>query len=194
MDAALQELEKNFSYIINEYHIPENISSINKNIVHPIIGGCIIAGLVGIGAVYVDEKKKKITSSDIPDELTEINKEKFYRLICKYCDEKGYTETQLYDKACVSKAVYSNIRGMAIKGATYVPSKITVLCLCIALHLTPLQSQELLNLVGYSLSNNITIDKIVSWCLEQKKYEYDVRTLNDCIYEKIGVSPFIKLN
>ena len=76
----------------------------------------------------------------------------------------------------------------------YVPGKITVLALCIALKLTLKQTQEMLWLVGYSLSNNIKTDKIIAWCLEHTEYDCTVENINDIIYDKIGESPFIRYN
>ena len=184
MNEGGNELSKNFTYIVKEYQIPF-FGSFGA----PFM--CIISGILG---GVVAGAKKKLTSSDVPDDVLSINREKFYQMLCNYCDKLGYSETQLYDNACVSKAVYSNIRSMSVKGKTYVPSKHTVMCLCIALHLSVSQAQEMLNLVGYSFSNNVVVDKIISWCLEHREYEYDVRTINDVIYEKIGESPFLKLN
>lgn len=188
MNEGSSELQNKFEYIVEEYQIPISrilgCASITSWL--PFVGG--VAGVI-VGGV-----KKKLTSNDIPDDVIGINREKFYQMLCDYCDQLGYSETQLYDKACVSKAVYSNIRSMAAKGKTYVPSKVTVMCLCIALRLTVTQAEEMLNLVGYSFSSNLRIDKIISWCLEHREYEYDVRTINDVIYEKIGESPFLKLN
>ena len=197
MNEGSNELSKNFTYIVKEYQIPilENLRGCAAASVVPMSLSFLVGGVAGVVLGKTGtEIKKKLTSGDIPDNVLGINREKFYQMLCKYCDQLGYSETQLYDNACVSKAVYSNIRSMSVKGKTYVPSKHTVMCLCIALHLSVSQAQEMLNLVGYSFSNNVVVDKIISWCLEHREYEYDVRTINDVIYEKIGESPFLKLN
>ena len=131
------------------------------------------------------------TLEDISNKFLIVDKAKFYRLLCTYCDEQGYTEPQLYQKANISKAVYSNIRSMAVND--YIPKKETALCLCIALHLTLSQAQEMLQLLGYSLSNNSIIDKIIAWCLHHGKNKYDVQEINNFIYTKTGKSPLINL-
>ena len=199
MNEASNKLREKFTYIANEYQIPfSSIVAVRGVATAAVVTSMSVPFFLGAVFCGSDAKKKdvkkKLTSSDVPDDLLSINREKFYQMLCKHCDQLGYSEVQLYDKACVSKAVYSNIRSMSVKGKTYVPSKHTVMCLCIALHLSVSQAQEMLNLVGYSFSNNVVIDKIIAWCLEQTTLDYDVRTINDVIYEKIGESPFLKLN
>ena len=107
MQVALSELKKNFSYIVNEYHIPENIF-ISKTAAFAVDYMAKFLPFVG-GVTAIDDilgsKKKKITSEDIPDDIMDTNKEKFYKMLSRYCDDRGYTESELYNKACVSKAV-----------------------------------------------------------------------------------------
>ncbi len=93
----------------------------------------------------------------------------------------------------MSRAVYSNIRNMP-DTMEYSPNKITILALCLVMHLTEPQTQELLGLLGYSLSKNLPVDRIVAWCLEQQDYDYDVADVNNIIYDLLGKSPFIRYN
>ena len=58
------------------------------------------------------------------------------------------------------KTVFSKIRSM--KDTGYNPSKSTILCLCLALELNNKETEEMLNIAGYSLSVVIIADKIVS--------------------------------
>lgn len=138
-----------------------------------------------------NENKPKVKIENIPEEVLSIRRDKFYTLLSKYIKEKGYSENELRRKSGISVAVYHNIRHMP-ETSEYNPTKITVLAFCIALHLTVSQSQELLGLLGYSLSSNLYSDKIISWCLEQRKYDYDVGTINDVIYEITGRAPFTR--
>ena len=194
-------LRENFDYIINDYKIPEsNIGFLNSAAMacgSAVAAAAIIPGplgaLAGIVGAFTDRNKKKISADDVPDDIVKIKNNEFYKLLIKYCKERGYTEQQLYKKACVSKAVYSNVRNMGTgTKENYVPGKITVLALCIALKLNLKQTQEMLWLVGYSLSNNIRLDKIISWCLEHTEYDCTVENINDVIYDKTGESPFIR--
>ena len=146
--------------------------------------------------IFADEnennRRTKVKAENIPEEVLSIRRDKFYTLLSKYIEEKGYSEIELRRKSGVSVAVYYNIRHMP-QTTEYNPTKITVLALCIALHLTVPQTQELLGLLGYSLSSNLHSDKIISWCLEQRKYDYDVGTINDVIYDVTGRAPFTRL-
>lgn len=146
-----------------------------------------------VNQIFADENENRptIKAENIPEDVLSIRRDKFYTLLSKYIKEKGYSETELRRKSGVSVAVYHNIRHMP-KTSEYNPTKITVLALCIALHLTVPQTQELLGLLGYSLSANLQFDKIISWCLEQRKYDYDVGTINGVIFEITGRAPFTK--
>ena len=105
-----------------------------------------------------------------------------YPSIIKYCEEKDIAENELYKKAHVSKTVFSKIRSM--KDTGYKPSKSTILCLCLALELNASESDAMLNIAGYSLSNDIIADKIVSYCISRQYYDvYDIENL---ILEKTG--------
>lgn len=105
-----------------------------------------------------------------------------YPLIIKYCKEKDIDETDLYKKAHVSKTVFSKIRSM--KTTDYKPSKNTIICLCLALELNNTETDAMLNIVGYALSNDIMADKIVSFCIS--KCYYDVYEIENLILEKTG--------
>ena len=105
-----------------------------------------------------------------------------YPSIIKYCEEKDIAENELYKKAHVSKTVFSKIRSM--KDTGYKPSKSTILCLCLALELNASESDAMLNIAGYSLSNDIIADKIVNYCISRQYYDvYDIENL---ILEKTG--------
>ena len=105
-----------------------------------------------------------------------------YPSIIKYCEEKDIAENDLYKKAHVSKTVFSKIRSMKETG--YKPSKSTILCLCLALELNNIETEAMLNIAVYSLSNDIIADKIVSYCISKRYYNvYDIENL---ILEKTG--------
>ncbi len=105
-----------------------------------------------------------------------------YPSIIKYCQKKDIEEKDLYKKAHVSKTVFSKIRSM--KDTDYKPSKNTVICLCLALELTNAETSDMLNIVGYSLSDDIIVDKIISYCIS-KQY-YDVYEIENLILEQTG--------
>lgn len=136
--------------------------------------------------------RKELSIEDIPDDLLDNKQQQFYQKIVEYCDQRGMTDVELYKKACISKAVFSNIRSMGISKKTYTPKKPTVICLCIALELSLAQAEELMNMVGFSFSNTDKLDKLVAWCLTHTEFKLNVITINEIFYEKTGESPLIK--
>lgn len=183
MEQTKNAVLNSWDFIKNEYLIPVIDSSkateavgkldlvgFKSNHVPSFLG--VLAGGVCVGA----------SALVIPDDLFKNECSIFYQKLCKYCDEMNISESELYNRAKVSRAVFSNIRSMSKK--PYFPSKLTIMCLCIALHLELKKTQELLAILGYSLSNNIIIDKVVAWCLEHHDLDFDVDSINDVIYEK----------
>ena len=134
---------------------------------------------------------------DIPEEeFIVAHGYKFWHLLDnyfnEYCAKKKCARSEILKRANVTRAVYHNIKNIQ-NGDQYIPKKITVLSLCIGLHLNVLQTQELLNTLGYSLSDYILVDRVVAWCLEQPT-DYTVYDINDAIYEKTHKSPFVSIN
>ena len=162
--------------------------------------GAAVGGIAALAAAVIlasifDEKNTQYGGSwnnnhNIPDDLFTDNRALFYETICKLCDEKKMTESQLYTKACVSRAVFSNIRGMR-RNNKYIPKKHTVMQLCIALELPLNDAQILMGLVGYSFSVLIGEDKFIAYCLEHPdEYAGDVGTIDEIFKKKLGRSPF----
>lgn len=105
-----------------------------------------------------------------------------YPLIIKYSNRINIDEPELYKKAWIQRAGFSKIRSMKKTG--YKPQKSTVLCLCLALNLSLSETLDMLQILGYTLSNDIMVDKIVAWCLEQNQYELEM--IDDIIKENDG--------
>lgn len=137
--------------------------------------------------------RPKITIANIPIELRNIqrDRDRFWNLLNEYREKRNLTHKKLRQKSGVSVAVYHNIRHMP-ENAQYNPDKITVLELCIAMHLTLEETKELLGLIGSTLSEHLFVDRVISYCLNQNEYDYDVEDINEIIYDITGRSPFIK--
>ncbi len=127
------------------------------------------------------------SSSDFREALREAinHKEKtLYDYIIMYCEQKHFVkESDLYKKACVNAKTFAKIRN------DETPSKLTLLRICLALELSLLQTQEMLNVAGYSLSNNNIIDKIIAFCLDKEVLNID--RIEDYIFEMTGQSYLI---
>lgn len=118
----------------------------------------------------------------IPKFVAKDDRSRFYSALCRYCDSKKISETDLYNRAKISRAIFSNIRSMGQKN--YLPSKSTVLCLCLALKLSVDESQKLLKICGYYLSDSLIIDKVIAWCMENDCYDLD--DIDGAIFEQTG--------
>ena len=54
------------------------------------------------------------------------------------------------------------------------------------------ETKELLGLIGFTLSEHLFVDRIISYCLSQNEYDYDVDDINEIIYDITKRSTFIK--
>ena len=130
----------------------------------------------------------KNNEDDYEDWINETRDERgyFYQKIIEYCEKKNIDEVDMYKKAKLNRSIFSKIRSMGKTG--YSPSKSTVLCICLALELSEQEAIELLEIVGYSLSDKMIIDKIVGWCLRHN--QFDIFKINNLIYDKTGNNYF----
>ena len=159
-----QKILTNWNFIEREYKINS----------HDLFGLFSKFLIGGIGVVGI--------APEIPRFIATDNRSKFYEEICKYCDSKKISETDLYNRAKISRAVFSNIRSMGQK--KYLPSKSTAIRICLALELNLDQSQKLLEIIGYHLSNNLIVDKVIAWCMENNFYDID--DIDDAIRAQTG--------
>lgn len=164
-------LREDYQEIMSNYFIPSsNILSFGKV--------SIISNLLYTPLPILSTIKQDIAAFSNTCDL--------YPAIIKYCRKKNIEETTLYKKAHVSKTVFSKIRSM--NTTKYKPGKNTVICLCLALELNGSETSDMLGIIGYSLSNAIVADKIVSYCIS-KQY-YDIYEIENLILEKTG-APYL---
>lgn len=93
--------------------------------------------------------------------------ETFSEMLLRLIDEAGKDDVVVYKKANIDRKLFSKIR----TNPDYTPSKKTVLALAIALELPRDQADKLLEKAGYSLSDAIKEDVIVSYFLSQHCYD-----------------------
>ena len=101
--------------------------------------------------------------------VKDIYKKSFQSILFSIIDEKGLSDSEVYNKARVSRQVFSNIR----RNSQYIPKKVTVISLCIALELPIETTTQLLASCGYSLSEYIMHDRIINYYIEQLCYDFD---------------------
>lgn len=197
MKKDIEYLAKNFETEMENFSFAK--ATIDVGAVWATVGVAETAGAtaaLGLGKIFAGAGKGvvKNTTKSIPipaDFDRWIDQEKdergdFYKKIAEYCEKKNIDEVDMYKKARLNRSIFSKIRSMGRTG--YLPSKSTVVCICLALELSLQESIELLGIVGYSLSDKMIIDKIVGWCI--KNNQFDIFKINNLIYDKTGESYF----
>lgn len=91
-------------------------------------------------------------------------KEGFWDVLVRHMDKTPLTDTQLYNKAGVSRSVFSDLRN----GKN--PSRNTAIKLCLALELDLKQTADILRLAGYTLSRSKKDDLIIMYFILRKEY------------------------
>ncbi len=119
--------------------------------------------------------------AQFPEELEEALRRKrssFQKELFRLIDRSGLTDPQVYKRAHISRKLFSKIRC----DENYIPSKNTIIALAAALELSLDETQDLLNVAGYSLSPSSDFDIIIEHCI--KNQIHDVMTINDYLYVK----------
>lgn len=99
-------------------------------------------------------------------ELDESFHDKFIKLL----RESGKENVEIYKKAGVSRQVFSKI----LSDKNMIPTKLTLISLCIGLELPLRTAKELMESAGYSLSNSIVLDAVVVKYIKQEKYDFEL--------------------
>lgn len=127
-----------------------------------------------------DHKHKHLSAND-RNELHQIMRishtVSFNSLLFKYIDETGMTDAQVYKAAGISKQVFYLIRN----GKQCSLKKVNVVSICVVLQLNTEKTLRLLACCGYGLSEYITFDRIINFCISRGCY--DVDEINELLYE-----------
>ena len=111
---------------------------------------------------YEPSSSKKTTTKKI--QLDESFHEKFLKLLIESSRDNAY----IYKKAGVSKQVFSKILSGTI------PTKLTLVSLCIGLELPLRTARELIDSAGYSLTKSMLFDAIIIRFMSNGIYDYDL--------------------
>lgn len=103
--------------------------------------------------------------------------ETFSQILTRFIKESGYKNSVVYNRANIDRRHFSKI----INHDDYQPSKQTVLAFAIALKLNFDKTKALLASAGFTLSNGILSDVIVSAFIENKIFDVDV--VNRILYK-----------
>lgn len=101
----------------------------------------------------------------------------FNELLFMMIDRTNQKDSDVYKRARIDRRLFSKIRS----SKKYIPSKKTVIALCLALELSRDDANVLLSSAGYSLSRSDDYDLAISFCLSRKIYDFD--DINELLYE-----------
>ena len=103
--------------------------------------------------------------------------ESFHDKFMRHLIKSEMDNVDVYRRAGVSKQVFSNI----LSNKDMIPTKNTLVSLCIGLELPFDDAKELIESAGYSLSRSIAFDSIVMNHIQQENYNLDL--INIDLYE-----------
>lgn len=129
-----------------------------------------------LNAPFVARPAMKQSAKDSLEEQLQEMQTSFSPALLKLIDQSGKTDPQIYKKANLTRQHFSKIR----TNPGYIPNKITVLALAIALELSVEQTQDLLSRAGYTLSKSLKMDLIVEYYLRKKLY--DIYQINETLF------------
>ncbi len=104
--------------------------------------------------------------SDLDERTIHLDKT-FQEYLFMLIDRKGLSDPEVYKKANIDRKHFSKIRS----NVDYQPSKKTALALAIALELSLDETRDLLLRAGLALSPSIMFDRIIEYCIKEKKYD-----------------------
>lgn len=113
--------------------------------------------------------------NDIKAYLNQNKSKNFSELLFSYIDETGCKDSEIYKKVDIDRKLFSKIRC-----GDYIPKRRNVIKLCLSLRLDKVKFNNLLNSAGYSLNNNTDFDLIISYCIENNIYDFNI--INDYLY------------
>ena len=130
-----------------------------------VVDAVAMFGIVGAASF------KDTDWEDFPLEKT------FSEMLLQLIEAKGMTHAQAYRKANIDRKHFNKIKN----NKNYKPTKYTAIAFAIALELTLSQTKELMETAGLALSKSNLFDVIVSFFIENKRY--DVFELNEVLFE-----------
>lgn len=101
----------------------------------------------------------------------------FSETLLELIDKKGLTHAEAYGKANIDRKHFNKIKN----NKNYNPTRYTVLAFAIALELDIDRTKELLETAGLALSKSNLFDVIVSFFIENGRY--NIFELNDVLFE-----------
>jgi hypothetical protein len=136
---------------------------------------------------FIESEKyivEEIQQIELEDFIETHRKPTLNQVLFRFIDQSGARDSDIYKKAGIDRKHFSKIR----TNPTYRPRKNTVIALALALELDLENTDELLGVAGYSLSDSETYDLVIRFCLE--KEIYDLYSVNQAL-DYFSLKPLI---
>lgn len=168
----LDTIVNNFESFVNSYRIPEISINFIKKFLIQVVSPSMGSTCNPFFKSFLSAHKNVPSNVDL------------YEPIMHYCREKRIDEAELYKQGNFNRSVLTDIRNMKNDTKGYLPKKDILLRICLVLHLNHDETLEILNLAGYTLSDEYPADKIVSYAITEKYY--DITNIDDAIFRTTG--------
>lgn len=122
-------------------------------------------------------KAMPTSSAKSLDELLDRIDESFAEMLMRKIKESGMTNSECYNKALISKSVFSKIKN----NPEYKPTKPTVIAFAIALHLSLADTIDMLGKAGYSFTHSSKFDIIIEYFINNNIY--NIYQINETLYD-----------
>lgn len=101
----------------------------------------------------------------------------FSALVLKKIREKGMSHKEFYSGAGMDRKLFSKIK----TDFCYQPTKVTAIKCCLSLGLSADEADQLLKVSGYALSETISFDLVIRYCISHGITDID--DVNEVLYE-----------
>ena len=119
----------------------------------------------------------EISLSEVELYLQENMDPSFNELLFLMIDRTGQRDSEVYKRARIDRRHFSKIRS----NKKYIPSKKTVIALCLSLQLSREDADTLLRAAGYSLSRSDEYDLAIAFCFSRRIFDFF--EINEMLYE-----------